>query len=74
MKKLESKQGPTSRPSSEDSVVVNMEWGAFGEEGELDPFLTVFDKRLDAASLHPGKQTYVYHFLTPYCSQINIFL
>ncbi|VDO07559.1 unnamed protein product [Rodentolepis nana] len=57
MKKLESEK-PVYRPKEEDSVVINMEWGAFGEEGELETYLTEFDLELDNASLHPGKQVF----------------
>ncbi|VEL12987.1 unnamed protein product [Protopolystoma xenopodis] len=42
--------------SSDKEVVINMEWGAFGDNGELDIFRSNFDKTVDAASLHPGKQ------------------
>ncbi|KAM3172992.1 hypothetical protein ACTXT7_013411 [Hymenolepis weldensis] len=57
MKKLESGK-PIFRSKEEDSVIVNMEWGAFGEKGELEPYLTDFDLELDNASLHPGKQIF----------------
>ncbi|XP_061907577.1 hexokinase-2 [Entelurus aequoreus] len=39
-------------------MCVNMEWGAFGENGELDDFITEFDRVVDASSNHPGKQRY----------------
>ncbi|XP_077417603.1 hexokinase-2 [Vanacampus margaritifer] len=39
-------------------MCVNMEWGAFGENGELDDFLTTFDRLVDASSSNPGKQRY----------------
>ncbi|CAH8563309.1 unnamed protein product [Heterobilharzia americana] len=39
-------------------VVINTEWGAFGERGELDCWRTQFDKSMDAESLHPGKQLF----------------
>nr|CAH8856878.1 unnamed protein product [Trichobilharzia regenti] len=42
----------------EPEVVINTEWGAFGEKGELDCWRTQFDKCMDAESLHPGKQLY----------------
>ncbi|VDK32514.1 unnamed protein product [Taenia asiatica] len=57
MKKMESKK-PVKRPKEEDSVIINLEWGAFGENGELKPYLTDFDIELDHDSLHPGKQIY----------------
>uniref|UniRef100_A0A674F4M8 Hexokinase-2 n=1 Tax=Salmo trutta TaxID=8032 RepID=A0A674F4M8_SALTR len=43
---------------SEGKMCVNMEWGAFGDHGELDDFSTDFDKAVDEHSANPGKQTY----------------
>lgn len=40
------------------SVVINMEWGAFGDYGELDYYRTEFDEILDKESIVPGKQKY----------------
>ncbi|VDD84178.1 unnamed protein product [Mesocestoides corti] len=57
MRVLESSNG-VHRPPEEDSVIVNLEWGAFGEAGELEEFLTDFDRELDHDSLHPGKQIF----------------
>ncbi|KAF3850554.1 hypothetical protein F7725_012326 [Dissostichus mawsoni] len=37
-------------------MCVNMEWGAFGENGELDDFCTAFDHLVDDSSNYPGKQ------------------
>ena len=39
-------------------MIVNTEWGAFGNQGELDFILTKWDKRVDAASVNPGKQIF----------------
>ncbi|KAM7018295.1 hexokinase-2 [Tautogolabrus adspersus] len=39
-------------------MCVNMEWGAFGENGELDDFCTEFDRIVDESSNNPGKQRY----------------
>ncbi|XP_008295959.1 hexokinase-2 [Stegastes partitus] len=39
-------------------MCVNMEWGAFGENGELDDFCTQFDHTVDDCSSNPGKQRY----------------
>lgn len=39
-------------------MCVNMEWGAFGEHGELDDFCTQFDRVVDDCSNNPGKQRY----------------
>ncbi|XP_062307276.1 hexokinase-2 isoform X2 [Osmerus eperlanus] len=42
----------------EGRMCVNMEWGAFGERGELDEFCTEFDRVVDDRSTNPGKQRY----------------
>jgi len=44
--------GDHSRPH----VVVNSEWGAFGDDGKLDAVLTKYDRKIDEDSLNPGKQ------------------
>lgn len=40
----------------EGRMCVNMEWGAFGDGGELDDFCTVFDRAVDEQSANSGKQ------------------
>ncbi|KAM7539863.1 hypothetical protein Aperf_G00000042332 [Anoplocephala perfoliata] len=57
MKKLVSER-PFPNPKEEDSVVINMEWGAFGEKGELEPYCTQFDLEVDNASINPRKQIF----------------
>ncbi|XP_075756837.1 hexokinase-3 [Pelodiscus sinensis] len=42
----------------EGRMCINMEWGAFGDNGCLDAFFTPFDAQVDAASLNPGKQRF----------------
>ena len=45
--------------SAEDKhVIINTEWGAFGEKGELDFVRTKWDREVDETSLNPGKQTF----------------
>lgn len=41
---------------AEGRMCVNMEWGAFGDSGELDDFCTDFDHAVDNNSANPGKQ------------------
>lgn len=41
---------------NEGRMCVNMEWGAFGDAGELDDFCTQFDAFVDELSTNPGKQ------------------
>lgn len=40
----------------EGRMCVNMEWGAFGDAGELEDFSTEFDHFVDDCSSNPGKQ------------------
>uniref|UniRef100_A0A8I6GIL6 Hexokinase-2 n=1 Tax=Rattus norvegicus TaxID=10116 RepID=A0A8I6GIL6_RAT len=42
----------------EGRMCVNMEWGAFGDNGCLDDLRTVFDVAVDELSLNPGKQRF----------------
>uniref|UniRef100_UPI00398EACEF hexokinase-2-like isoform X1 n=2 Tax=Pristiophorus japonicus TaxID=55135 RepID=UPI00398EACEF len=42
----------------EGRMCVNMEWGAFGDNGCLDDIRTEFDREVDKLSMNPGKQRY----------------
>lgn len=44
--------------SRSQHMVVNTEWGAFGDNGELDYVKTKWDEEVDAMSLNPGQQTF----------------
>ena len=37
-------------------VIINMEWGAFGDDGALDDVRTEYDQAMDENSLNKGKQ------------------
>lgn len=37
-------------------LLINTEWGAFGDDGALDFVRTEFDREVDANSINPGKQ------------------
>ena len=39
-------------------MIINTEWGAFGENKELDFIKTKWDTAVDAGSLNPGRQTF----------------
>ncbi|XP_048854522.1 hexokinase-2 isoform X1 [Brienomyrus brachyistius] len=52
MRHLETVEGDEGR------MCVNMEWGAFGDNGELEDLRTEFDKEIDCGSLNPGKQLF----------------
>ncbi|KAL8618135.1 hypothetical protein ACOMHN_034362 [Nucella lapillus] len=43
----------TSKP---EQVIINTEWGAFGDNGCLDFLRTEYDRELDTFSINPGKQ------------------
>uniref|UniRef100_A0A4W3GKC4 hexokinase n=1 Tax=Callorhinchus milii TaxID=7868 RepID=A0A4W3GKC4_CALMI len=45
-------------PGDEGQMCINMEWGAFGDNGCLEDFVTSTDKQLDRYSQNPGQQTY----------------
>ena len=42
----------------QDHMVINTEWGAFGDNGELEFVRTKWDKEVDAMSVNPGKQIF----------------
>ncbi|XP_063167085.1 hexokinase-2-like isoform X2 [Candoia aspera] len=42
----------------EGRMCINMEWGAFGDDGSLKDTRTEFDQEVDRGSLNPGKQLF----------------
>jgi len=44
--------------SGQEHMVVNTEWGAFGDNGELDFIKTKWDENVDEMSVNPGKQIF----------------
>ncbi|XP_004704430.1 hexokinase-2 [Echinops telfairi] len=42
----------------EGRMCINMEWGAFGDDGTLNDIRTEFDQEVDMGSLNPGKQLF----------------
>jgi len=47
-----------SEEEQHHEMVINTEWGAFGDKGEIDFLRTKWDKAVDQASLNPGRQTF----------------
>ncbi|XP_077182381.1 hexokinase-3 isoform X2 [Paroedura picta] len=41
----------------EGRMCINMEWGAFGDDGCLEHIMTSYDKKIDATSINPGQQS-----------------
>ncbi|CAF5052414.1 unnamed protein product, partial [Rotaria sp. Silwood1] len=39
-------------------VIINMEWGAFGDNGCLNHIRTKYDEEVDLSSINPGKQIF----------------
>ncbi|XP_067632099.1 hexokinase type 2-like [Eurosta solidaginis] len=39
-------------------IIINVEWGAFGEKGGIDHVTTEYDRVIDKNSLNPGAQLY----------------
>lgn len=40
----------------EGRMCINMEWGAFGDNGCLEHYITQFDEKVDAESINAGQQ------------------
>ncbi|XP_015022803.2 hexokinase type 2 [Drosophila mojavensis] len=49
---------PAYQTSTKPHMIINCEWGAFGENGELDFVRTSYDKAVDRESLYPTKQVF----------------
>lgn len=45
-------------PGDEGDMCINMEWGAFGDDGALEDIRNDFDREVDRTSLNKGKQLY----------------
>lgn len=43
---------------SKPYVIINTEWGAFGDDGSLEFIRTVYDREIDENSINPGKQLF----------------
>lgn len=37
-------------------TIINMEWGAFGDDGSIEDIRTDFDRELDKITVNQGKQ------------------
>ncbi|KII66518.1 putative hexokinase HKDC1 [Thelohanellus kitauei] len=45
-------------PNGHQTVIINTEWGSFGENGELDKYRLKVDRDVDNASINTGFQTF----------------
>ncbi|XP_045134088.1 hexokinase type 2-like isoform X2 [Portunus trituberculatus] len=55
LEKVELWDGSTDEPHQ---VIINTEWGAFGDNGCLDFVRTEYDNTIDRESINPGRQLY----------------
>ncbi|XP_042523024.1 hexokinase-3 [Dipodomys spectabilis] len=55
---MEELQNVPGVPGDQGRMCINMEWGAFGDDGSLGMLGTCFDERVDQASINPGKQRF----------------
>lgn len=44
--------------SVDEQMIINTEWGAFGDFGSIESIRTYFDQQIDINSSNPGKQTF----------------
>lgn len=58
VEKLENVKTWTGDRDDPKQVIINMEWGAFGDNGCLGFLLTEYDEEVDKTSLNPKKQIY----------------
>ncbi|KAK2163269.1 hypothetical protein NP493_1471g00019 [Ridgeia piscesae] len=57
-KRVEQSENVQHSDAISRKVIINTEWGAFGDNGELDFIRTDLDHVVDKASLNPGKQIF----------------
>ncbi|XP_007951171.1 hexokinase-3 [Orycteropus afer afer] len=55
---MEELQNVAGVPGDSGHMCINMEWGAFGDDGMLDVPITCFDASVDRESINPGKQRF----------------
>jgi hexokinase len=44
-------------------MIINTEWGAFGENGSIDFIRSRYDDEIDKTSINVGKQMYIYIYI-----------
>ncbi|NXA46288.1 HXK3 protein, partial [Nothocercus julius] len=55
---MEEMQNVGTAEGDEGRMCINMEWGAFGDNGCLDDIFTDFDRMVDEKTINPGKQRF----------------
>lgn len=59
--------------SKHDKVIINCEWGAFGNQGSLDDILTEVDRAFDSQPEVENSGTQMYMSCDASCDLINYF-
>ncbi|NXP15157.1 HXK2 protein, partial [Thinocorus orbignyianus] len=55
---MEEMQNVGTAEGEQGRMCINMEWGAFGDNGCLDHIFTEFDRMVDEKTINPGKQRF----------------
>ncbi|NXI72499.1 HXK2 protein, partial [Anseranas semipalmata] len=55
---MEERKNVGTVEGEEGRMCINMEWGAFGDNGCLDDFFTTFDQMVDEKTINAGKQRF----------------
>ncbi|KAI6237660.1 hypothetical protein M3Y95_00288800 [Aphelenchoides besseyi] len=56
--KMKSELAASKNEGLPNEMIVNTEWGAFGDDGALDFVRTKYDKWLDKTTINPGRQLF----------------
>lgn len=56
VEKVENAENFEGGEAHKKHVLINTEWGAFGDNGALDFIRTQYDRDIDSNSINPGKQ------------------
>ena len=59
---MEDSQNVELISQKEGQMCINMEWGAFGDDGALDDFRNEYDRLVDETSMNIGRQLLVVIF------------
>lgn len=56
VEKVSNAENFESSDAKKQSVLINTEWGAFGDNGALEIIRTQYDREIDENSINQGKQ------------------
>ncbi|KAJ1356728.1 hypothetical protein KIN20_014472 [Parelaphostrongylus tenuis] len=58
LQRVEKMKGEWENDGQPDEIIINMEWGAFGDDGAISFIHTEYDKIVDKTTINPGKQIF----------------